>query len=291
MTHTKLIFTFLFFIFLSTNLFAQVTQEWVARYNGPGNSWDEAHSIAMDDSGNVYVTGPAGSVGYGVNYTTIKYNSSGVQQWIKIWYRFPPYLHGINIPYSIAVRRSGVYVTGESLDTNYDIVTIKYSTSGTTQWVRLRQASTWQDKAYSLAVDSSGNVYVTGYSWRASTNQDYITIKYNTNGVEQWVKNYAGPVLGPDVAKSIAVDGLSNVYITGSSFVGYGTGWHDYATIKYNTNGAQQWVQRYNGPGNGKDMATSIAVDDFGNVYVTGYSSGFKDITDLEIMKMRQIHS
>jgi uncharacterized delta-60 repeat protein len=249
-------------------------QQWVQRYNAPGNGWDEAHSLTLDNSGNVFVTGLCyGSGTSDYDYATIKYNSSGVQQWVQ---RYNGPGNGWDEAYSLAVDGSGnVYVTGCSYGsgTYYDYATIKYNSSGVQQWVqRYNGPGNSADYAYSLAVDGSGNVYITGYSVGSGTNFDYSTIKYNADGVQQWVQRYNGPGNSADYATSLAVDGSGNVYVTGWS-VGNGTG-EDYATIKYNTNGVQQWVQRYNGPGYGDDEANFIAVDVTGNVYVTGYSHG-----------------
>ena len=51
---------------------------------------------------------------------------------------------------------------------------------------------------------------------------------------------------------------------------------HDYATVKYNSSGIQQWVSRYEGPANGNDESKAMAIDDSGNVYVTGKSTDVK---------------
>jgi hypothetical protein len=61
------------------------------------------------------------------------------------------------------------------------------------------------------------------------------------------------------------------------SSVGSGT-YSDYATIKYNSAGEEQWVARYNGPENTLDIATALAVDPAGNVYVTGFIIGATNV-------------
>ncbi len=130
-------------LLLSNNSRSQVQQEWVARYNGPpGNGGDEASSIAVNNSGNVNVTGESyGGSNTGTDHVTIKYNSTGVQQWVQ--------------------RYNG---PGNSID-----------------------------HASSIAIDFSGNVYVTGYSNGSGSVIDYATIKYNSLGVQQWVSRYNGP--------------------------------------------------------------------------------------------------
>jgi len=279
----KTIFSVFFILFIisffgsMSHLNGQVTQEWVQRYNGPGNYGDAAVSIAVDAFGNVYVTGSSDGNGTQNDYATIKYNSSGVEQWVQRYNGPGNYREAAS---SIAVDSSGnVYVTGSShgIGTNSDYATIKYNSSGVEQWVqRYNGPGNYREAASSIAVDSSGNVYVTGSSHGIGTNSDYATIKYNSSGVEQWVQRYNGPGNSDDFANSMVVDASGNVYVTGSSFAN-GTD-NDYATIKYNSAGVEQWVQRYNGPGNYGDAASSVAVDSSGNVYVTG--SSFANGTD-----------
>ena len=145
------------------------------------------------------------------------------------------------------------------------------------------------DEAKAIAVDGSGNVYVTGQLAVQDIVDDYATIKYNSAGQQQWVARYDGPADYSDQATAIAVDGSGSVYVTGRS---YGSGSsYDYATIRYNSSGQQQWVARYDGPVNYEDAATAIAVDGSGSVYVTGASYGSESDYDYATIKYsRMLH-
>lgn len=252
------------------NSFSQVNQEWVARYNGTADSTDWGYSITCDDSGNAYVTGYSFGIGTSYDFLTIKYNSSGVQQWASRYNRSG---NSSDYSYSIAVDGSGnVYVTGWSYlnpqGTNSDFLTVKYNSAGVLQWsATYNGPGNSYDGARSIAIDGAGNVYVTGNS-NGQYYSDYATIKYNSAGVQQWVERYNGPGNSYDNANSIIVDTFGNVYVTGSSGGSSSSG--DYATIKYNSAGLQQWVARYSGAGYLSDNAISIALDDSGNVFVTG---------------------
>jgi len=246
---------------------------WVRRYNGPGNIEDDAYAISEDDSGNVYVTGGSYGSGTSLDYATIKYNHNGDTVWVR---RYTELVDSIDGALAIAVDGSGnVYVTGQSYasGTIYDFATIKYDSNGDVAWVRRYNGpGNNNDWATALALDGSNNVYVTGQSTGSGTERDYATIKYYPNGDTAWVRRYNGPENGRDGASCLSVDSSGNIYVTGRSYAS-GT-YYDYATIKYNPDGGTVWEKRYNGPGNDIDAATVLAVDGSDNVYVTGYSIG-----------------
>jgi Beta-propeller repeat len=331
-------------------------QQWVARYNSPGNGQDYPNAMAVDDSGNVYVTGfsgvsshcttikydSAGQEQWVAHYdvppsghpsgnaialdsagnvyvaatvseppycATIKYDPAGQQQWVSNYHRTEPLGIGVDavdnvyvagttyscpyddyvtlkytpagqeqwiarynpgVGYAMAVDGPGnVYVTGNGGVNSYEYATVKYNSAGQQQWVAHHNPG----YGFALAVDNSSNVFVTGVI-DPDTSPDFGTIKYNASGQEQWVARYNGPAgNGSDFAYAIALDGSGNIYVTGTSQRAAGAE-SDYATIKYDSAGQQQWVARYNSPGNGQDYPNAIAVDKLGNVYVTGSSGG-----------------
>jgi hypothetical protein len=157
----------------------------------------------------------------------------------------------------------------------YDYATIKYSSAGVPLWTnRYNGPANGHDVATALAVDSSDNVIVTGYSTNNGSGDDYATIKYSSAGVALWTNRYNGPGNGHDWAVGVAVDRSNNVIVTGRSDVSAGWFNWDYATIKYSSAGVALWTNRYNGPGNNSDEARAVAVDGSNNVIVTGYSIG-----------------
>lgn len=236
---------------------------WVRRYKGPGNSIDMPHDIAIDDSGNVYVTGESGVT---PDYATIKYGPNGNELWVKT-YNGPG--NGYDIAYAIAVDNSGnVYITGESRgsSTQFDYATVKYYPNGDTAWVRRYDATGGDDYARAIIVDESGNVFITGISYGgAFFSDDFVTVRYDSLGNKKWAVRYGEAY--PDDPNDIALDNSDNIYVVGRKN-------NDFATVKYDSSGHQIWAKTYNGPGNISDEAYSIAVDDSGNIYVTGYSNG-----------------
>ncbi len=261
---------------------------WVRRYNGPEDYVDYASAMALDGQQNVYVTGTSYDTVGGLDYLTIKYAANGDTLWVR---RYKGPGEGYDEAYSLAVDGAGnAYVTGNSagIGTNYDYATIKYYPNGDTGWVRRYDGpANGADYAKAIAIDHSGFVYVTGYSDSTGSYQDYATIKYDSVGNEVWVRRYNGPPgNGSDFGYALALDDFSNVYVTGGS--GGGATDMDYATIKYHSNGDAAWVMRYTGPGSGSDYGRAIAVDDSGNVYVTGsYTSASteKDICTIKYVQ------
>jgi len=245
--------------------------QWTQRFNGLDSLYDKATEIAIDNTGNIIVTGYSGVPIYGYDYMTIKYNSSGVVQWSKTYNGTGNYIDNAN--YVVADVSGNVYVTGTSygLDSEYDFLTIKYNSSGTLLWSsRGNGTSNTYDEAKKVVVDNLGNVYVTGDSYGVGSLSDYLTAKYNSAGVIQWSHRY-DEANSYDYANDIEVDNSGNVYVTGS---GYGnSNYSNISTIKYNTTGAVQWIKVYNGIASLYDEGKDLVVDNSGNVYVTGVSA------------------
>jgi DNA-binding beta-propeller fold protein YncE len=262
-------------------------EEWARHYNGPGNDFDRANSVAVSpDGARVFVTGEsAGGVSFD-DYATVAYDTAtGVKQWVR---RYNGTANGIDSASSVVVGPDGarVFVTGysEESGTSNDFTTVAYDAStGAKQWVKRYNApADGSDGGRAISVSPDGaRVFVTGNSSGSATGTDFATVAYDAaTGGKLWVKRYNGPANDLDWARSISVslDG-TRVYVTGNS-VGAGLS-DDYATVAYDTaTGIVEWVNRYTGPGSGGRPMSVIVSPDGTRVFVTGGNEGSATASD-----------
>ena len=245
--------------------------QWATPYNGSTSSIDYANHIVVDSDGNSYITGWSGGANNLHDMTTIKYDPDGNELWVK---RYNGSADDNDYAYWLALDASGnIYVTGQSVETgsDNDITTIKYAPNGDEIWVRHYDGPAHRyDAGQAIAVDADGNAYVTGNHTMA-TGLECVTLKYSAAGDLLWTASFNGPDASGGVFISIALDDTASAYVTGFVFSG-GAG--DSATVKYDTNGIEQWAQLYDGPGHSSDGAYAIAVDNNHNVAIAGYSTG-----------------
>ncbi len=265
---------------------AQINVQWASRFTSSGSFVDQAVELTRDTAGNTYVTGTSWG-GANFNIVTVKYDPSGNQLWMA---SYNGAFNGFDEARGIAVDNNFVYVCGtmQAAATNYNYVTIKYDiATGTQQWATTYNGpANGYDETFDVTYDASGNSYVTGSSDGSGTGADYATIKYNSAGVQQWASRYNNSGTGIDASYTVALDPSNNVYISGYSWGGTGNDF-DIATIKYNNAGTQQWVRRYNGPGNKLDTEKDMIVDAAGNVYVTGQARALVGVTNWDIVTIK----
>ncbi len=246
---------------------AQVTLEWVARYNSQSNGSDYVKAMAVDSLGNVYVTGTDADSPPG--FVTLKINTSGQMVWARRYLGTMPITAG---PKQIAVDLHGNVYVGAS---DVDYIVIKYDSNGVQQWVkRYRGSGGGMHEIKDLLIDNNENVYalVMGSVSNVSTERDIGTVKYNSSGDTIWTKNYSSLFDIMEWPSSMDSYDFTRLHIAGKT-ESYPYSPMDFLTISYDMNGNLRWAQTWDGPGNRWDQAEDIAVDKNGNTYVTGYAT------------------
>ena len=265
-------------------------QQWRTVSLGDANHPLNTYAVAVDATGRVYATGTAYN-GADWDFWTIKYSSSGVEQWRKT---ASGGATGDDFAYALKIDATGnAYITGSSdKGGNHDWLTIKYNAAGNEQW-RANEGVVWTDAAFAsgfpwswrhgMAADIQGNVYVIGYVEPVNFQDDvdFLTVKFDANGNELWRAN-PGPTNVSNLGHALAVDTSGSVYVTGTSEDGIGND-IGYLTVKYSTSGQELWRAISHNAG-AFDQPMAITADASHNVYVTG-SSHFGLTTDYFTVK------
>ncbi|MBN8695453.1 MAG: SBBP repeat-containing protein [Bacteroidetes bacterium] len=254
------------------------TLQWSARYNGSGNFYDSGADIIVDASGNVYITGgtyTSTSMPYS-NGITIKYNSSGTQQWATLYnnatYNLSEVGAKIIFNGSTKVSVAGAIQTG--LNTySYGRLDYNISTGVQSGGVILGTGTSNIDQVGDFVQDANLNSYIAGatYDSVGGTGYNYYIMKLDSTLAMQWERTYNGASNLDDMANGIKVDPWGNVYVTGYSTSS--TQKKNIVTRKYNSAGSVIWTQTYNDTLNGDDAGMAMAMDASGNICIAGYDS------------------
>jgi len=248
---------------------------WSARYNSSTNGDDRAFDMDMDNAGNLFVTGRDGNP-QGV--VTIKYNSSGQQQWIN---RFSNHLSIVSQPDKIKADRFGnVYTMGHD---SHGFL-IKYDSVGAEKWVaQFAQFNAWYSD---IAVSRRGFIYAAGGTPRSNPYGDILLVKYNPQGDTVWMRTYNLAYRSAG-ATSIYVDDSNYVYITGAITIPTSIDTvQSFCTMKYDSLGVMKWMRSYRSSVPNRDgQAMVIKGDKRGNVYVTGFMLNTDQYPDFRTIK------
>jgi uncharacterized delta-60 repeat protein len=255
--------------FLVIKYNAQAQVQWRRIFAAPGNGPDEAKKILLHPNGNIVVTGYGNNRAVGNDFFTIMLKPDGDTVWTKLYNS--PVTNLYDEPNGMAIDNQGnIIITGESdqdptIFLNNDFLTVKYNSSGILQWAaRFNGIASDNDRAIGVTVDIGNNIYVTGRSFNGN-DDDYVTIKYNPEGAEQWREIFDNGDTDRPVA--IGTDAAGRVYVTGRS--GNGTD-DDYRTIQYNSNGVLQFNVLYDNVGH--DRPADMVVMNEGGCMITGRS-------------------
>ena len=188
---------------------------------------------------------------------------------------------------SVAVDGSGnAYISGYTYGSLgepnaglFDAFLAKYDSSGSVLWTR-QIGTTANDESCSVAVDGSGNAYISGWTYGSlggpnAGDGDVFLAKYDSSGLLLWTRQIGTTTW--DVSQSVAVDGLGNAYISGYTYGSLGgpnpnPGYADAFLAKYNSSGSLLWTRQIGTSAD--DGSGSVAVDGLGNAYISGETYG-----------------
>jgi hypothetical protein len=287
-----------------------------------GTGSEFSNAIAIDNSGNAYITGNTTSTNYdttagafqtiyggglqGGDVFVTKLNSMGTAL------IFSTYIGGSNddLGRAIAVDDLGnVYITGETTSNDYDttqgafqttfgggyydVFVSKLNSTGTALIYSTYLGGSYMDGGNSIAIDASGNAYITGWTNSSDFDTtsgafqttyagggDFFVTKLNSSGTSLIYSTYIGGS-SYDEGFGIAIDSIGNAYITGRTTstdyditsgafqTTYGGGTYDVFVTKLNSTATGLIYSTYIG-GSSYDEGYSIAIDGSGNAYIAG---------------------
>ena len=192
------------------------------KYDSLGNiQWDKVieestgeitSKILLDYQGNIYIAGWSTNPRDSINIFIAKYEPSGELAWFTKYYN--PSLVFRDLKFDI--RKGDQILIGGALEKTQDFFFMRYGSLGNFLSVTKYESPEQENILVDIKMGVEGSVYLTGTSFSNESNNDYLTVAYDKDNNLLWAKRFDSVRLD-DVARAIAVDESSNVYVTGSS--------------------------------------------------------------------------
>ncbi|MCP5495284.1 MAG: SBBP repeat-containing protein [Leptospiraceae bacterium] len=284
---------------------SNISMQWARLYGGAKKVYLGV-DLVTDKSDNIYTTGYYFE-GYDSSNSgsfVTKHDTDGNKTWDVTYTKTTANAIALD-------NQKNVYIVGDATSTVdgnscYNLASrgclflAKYDNAGNRQWTKTFYGKNYSTKATTngkdIAIDSSDNVYVLGYTdgyisgqSNPDDNQGVLLLKYDTSGNQQWGKlllpeNPTGESYSYASTNSILIEGNGNIYAAGFTDGHLGgqklTGTTDTFIIKYNNNGDIQWTKLI-GESGSETLGAYIALDSQNNLYVAGnykasyYSASF----------------
>ncbi|MFM1998585.1 MAG: hypothetical protein RL204_532 [Bacteroidota bacterium] len=247
---------------------------WSSQYNSAFNESERSADMAVDATGNIYITGRTDIDPVSTSNNEIlvqKYNTNGAIVWTNVvagnteddrgkFIR----LNGTNI-LVVARKHNG---------TNQDIWLRMLNSNGQTVWTTSYDSG-FDDDVTDVEVDANNNIYITGFFLANGDllNQDVVTLKYDAAGALVWSNVFLGAALGIDEPSALVTDGTGAVYVCGSSDNAAGSSVSlDWFVMKIANDGSTAWTSLNNDNANQDDIADDISLGSDNSPFVALHS-------------------
>ena len=263
---------------------SSISFDWNHTWGGIDKEFSE--EIVIDSLDNIYVGGYTYSFGAFPNSKSelylLKYNSLGDLQWNRTWGGDESEKWG-----SMGIDSSGnIYIAGITMSygaENNDLCLVKYDSAGVFQWYR-----TWgginHDLLTAIDIDSSDNIYITGYINFGMGNGAFSLLKYASSDTRLWNRTWWSPTYNTTNyelgSPALIIDSTNNVYLSGEIGIEYNflDEYLDIFIVKFNNLGTELWNRILDRDKKDKFKAININSDDI--LFIVGTvenSTGLRD--------------
>ncbi len=235
--------------------------------------------IEADKNNNIIIASSIYNGSNDIDFLTIKFSPNGNLIWSKTYHGGDP-TNGYDEPCGVLLDSlDNIIVSGRSNGplggSNY--YTVKYDPNGNVLW-ESRINDGGGSGSWEMIKDKYDNIYISGQT----NGNKYSAMKYSSNGQLLWFRTVNGT--GGSSVATIALDTARNVYMACNALNSQNVS--QYQVVKYNNNGDLIWNVVYSGNPIYYYYSFDIAVDNSGNVFVTGeagFAGSSYDFTTIKI--------